>query len=126
MKIYLLIILLYSTISSDVYYYKNGKKVELFELKYEREIGDDTKYYQNSAGQKIGVKNEILVKCNEEIKCKKIFIKYNLDNIKTLSKSIFLITLKPTQNAFKLSRKLYLEKEITISHPNFLKKRHKR
>ncbi len=126
MKIYLLSIFLYSTLFSDVYYYEYGKKIKLTKIKEQRDVADGTLYYENSVGQKVGVKNEILVKCNSKIECEKIFIKYSLKGIETLSSNIFLIKLKEIDNLFELSQKLYLEEAITIAHPNFIKKRYKR
>ncbi len=126
MKILILVTLLFSTVFSDVYYYEYGKKVELIKLKEPRDVDSEAEFYQNSAGQKIGVKNEILVKCNSKEGCEKVFIKYNLKDIETLGSDIFLIKLNDTHNLFELSRELYNEECITISHPNFMKKRYKR
>ena len=127
MKILLLIILFCTTLLSDTYYYSFGKKVKLTKLKETRVINDQNiTYYKNSAGQKLGVKNEILTKCKEKDKCKDIFKKYNLTQIKNLTPNILLITLKNTEDPFELSQKLFLEDMIEFAHPNFIKRKQRR
>jgi len=126
LKQFLLSIFLYSTLFSDVYYYEYGKKVKLTKLKEQRDVTDGTFYYKNSAGQKVGVRDEILVKCNSRTECEKTFIKYSFKNTESLSSNIFLIKLKKSDDIFEISQKLYLEKTITIAHPNFIKKRYRR
>lgn len=126
MKQFLLSIFLYSAVFSDVYYYEYGKKVKLTKLKEQRDAVDGTFYYENSANQKVGVKDEILVKCNSKTECEKIFIKYSFKDIEPLGSNIFLIKLRKTDDIFEISQKLYLEEAITIAHPNFLKKRYRR
>ncbi len=112
------------TLLADVYYYEYDKKVQLTKLKDSRSSG--IAYYENSAGQKIGVKNQVLVKCKSTDKCKKIFDKYNLKETENLTSSIVLINLKQNEDPFELSQKLYLEDGISIAHPNFVKKRQQR
>ena len=127
MKILLLTILLYSTIFSDTYYYEYGKKIQLTKLKETRVIDDkNITYYQNSAGQKMGVKNEIIVKCKHTGRCSDIFKKYNLTNIKNLTSKILLIKVEVETDPFELSQKLSLEDNIEFAEPNFIKKRQNR
>ena len=112
---------------SESYYYHHGKKVGLVKLKESRIIaGKKVDYYQNNAGQKIGVKKEILVKCNSTDQCKKIFKKYNLNNTINLTDSIILIKIEERDDPFELSQKLYREESIAFAHPNFIKQRQKR
>lgn len=127
MKILLLVILFCTTSWSDVYYYEYGKKVQLTKLKEQRVLSDSNiTYYQNSSGQKVGVKNEIITKCKQIDQCNKIFEKYNLTKVKNLTSKILLITLEVGIDTFELSQKLSLEENIEFAHPNFIKKRQKR
>jgi hypothetical protein len=132
LKILLLVIFFCVHSLADVYYYEYGKKVTLSELKSTRanslELlkGNNIKYYQNSHGQKMGVKNEILTQCQEDINCSNIFSSYDLTEIKNLTSSILLISLKPDQDPFEISQKLSKEKDIIFAHPNFIKKRKRR
>lgn len=127
MKTLLIITFFCSTILSDTYYYEYGKKIQLTELKETRASNDNNiTYYQNSAGQKVGVKNEIITKCKVPNQCNEIFEKYGLTQITNLTSKILLITLKAEDNPFELSQKLFLEKNIEFAHPNFIKKRQKR
>jgi hypothetical protein len=112
---------------SDTYYYEYGKKVQLTQLKGLRAVSDkNITYYQNSAGQKVGVKNEIIVKCKQTTQCNEIFAKYNLSEIKNLTSKILLIKLKAGVDPFETSQKLSLEEKIEFAHPNFVKKRKRR
>ncbi len=127
MKFLLLVILFSISLWSESYYYEYGKKVELTKIKEQRVINDQViEYYKNSAGQKVGVKNEIVVKCSSQQECKNIFKKYNLTEVEYLTKTIALIKLLNGENVFTLSQKLYLEEGITTAHPNFVKKRYRR
>ena len=124
MKEILILILFFCTFSwSETYYFADEKRVYLNKLKEQRAIdGDIIEYYENQDGQKMGVKKEILIKCKVKKSCQQIFKKYNLENVKAITSSIFLITVKKNDDVFELSQKLYLEDNITISHPNFIKK----
>ncbi len=121
-KIFTLTLLLYTISWSEVYYFADDKKVYLNKLKEQRDIYDNIiEYYENQDEQKMGVKREIFVKCRLAKSCQQIFKKYNLKNIKDITSSIFLITVKKDDDIFELSQKLYLENNIMISHPNFIK-----
>lgn len=127
MKTLLSIILLYSTLWSETYYYQYGKKVQLTKLKESRVANDQNiSYYQNASGQKIGVKNEILTKCKQVDQCSEIFEKYKLTKIKHLTKKILIITLDKDMDPFDTSQKLSLEEKIEFAHPNFIKRRQRR
>ncbi len=122
-KIIILTLLFYTFSWSEVYYFADGERVYLNKLKEQRTAGDGIiKYYKNQDGQKMGVTKEILVKCKLNKSCQQIFKKYNLTNIENITSSIFLITVKKNNDIFELSQNLYLENNITISHPNFIKK----
>ncbi len=116
--------LLFYTLSwGEIYYFAHQERVYLNKLKEQRFIDDDIiEYYENQDGQRMGVKREVLLKCGVNKSCQQIFKKYNLKNIKNITSSIFLITVKKDDDVFELSQKLYLEDNITISHPNFIKK----
>ncbi len=127
MKSLLSILFLCVALCSESYYYEYGKKVELTKLKEQRVVNDQViKYYKNSAGQKIGIKDEIIVKCKSNQECKDIFEKYNLTKVENLTQTIALIKLINGENVFVLSQKLYLEDGIITAHPNFIKKRYRR
>jgi len=122
-KIFTLTLLFYTLSWSEVYYFADEKRVYLNKLKEQRTIDDNIiEYYENQDGQKMGVKRGILIKCGVNKSCQQIFKKYDLKNVKAITSSIFLITVKKDDDVFELSQKLYLENNITISHPNFIKK----
>ena len=124
-KINLLILLSLSLYSSD-YYFEYGKKVELTKVKdYRSEGVGGVDYYTTVHGNRVGITNELIVKC-EQSNCTDTLKKYNLTNITSLSDSLFLVKLVNNENIFELSRKLYLDENIKFANPNFTKTRKKR
>jgi hypothetical protein len=110
-----------------VHYYSYGKLTKLTPLKDTRRVANhDIKYYTNKAGQKVGVKNEILAKCKSKIPCLEIFEKYNFEEVEQLTSKLIFIKLKKDQNPFDISNELYQNSDIEFAHPNFIKKRYKR
>jgi hypothetical protein len=119
-KINLLVLLSLSLYSSD-YYFEYGKKVELTKAKdYRSEGVGGVDYYITQYGNRVGITNELIVKC-EHSNCTEILGKYNLTNITSLSDSLFLVKLENNENIFEISQKLYLDKNITFATPNFTK-----
>ncbi|MCH9812481.1 MAG: hypothetical protein K0U47_00895 [Epsilonproteobacteria bacterium] len=129
MRILLVTTLLASFLMSETYY-SYGKKVELTKLKESRAVDQNSstsvEYYQNSAGQKIGVTKEVLAKCSDTQACENIFKTLNLNNRSNLTSSIILITLENGENPFEIANKLYLNEAIEFAHPNFVKERKSR
>ncbi len=112
---------------SNDFYYNNGKKVEVYKLNKNRVINNkNIKYYQTKLGEKIGVSNDILVKCHDNINCKEYLKRFNFIVIKNITDTIFLITISDDQDIFKQSVILYDDNNIKFAHPNLLKKRRKR
>ncbi len=125
-----LLILLFWTsyiLIADSIYYEYGKKVVLSKLPTQRVVNGHTiQYYQTQDGNKIGVKNEVIIKCDSAVVCQNIFNKYDLNSTKKLSEKFYLISVPKNQDLFELSSKLYMEDSIEMAHPNFVKKRFKR
>ncbi len=129
MKIELLLLLASLSItacaSANDFYYEYGKKVQLTKLKEQRSNTQVT-YYQTQNGHKVGVKDEIIVQCQENTNCLDTLTDYSLTNISKLSDEMYLIKLNDKSKLFKLSQKLHNEESIKFAHPNFLKEKKKR
>jgi len=98
------------------FYYENGKRV-----------GDSNiSYYKTSKGHKIGVKNDILVECKEEVDCKSVLSNYETLTISALTDTIFIVTIPKDKNIFEFSQNLYENLNIKIAHPNFRKIKRRR
>lgn len=123
-KISLLMIIALSLHAGD-FYYEYGKKV-MISKSYENRDHNGIKYYENSMGQKIGVKDEIIIKCKENIPCQNGLKKYNITSVGRLSDTMYLVKVPKGKNIFTLSQKLYNDKSIEFAHPNFIKKRTRR
>lgn len=134
MKILMLILIFAGVMSAESSYYEYGKKVTMTKVpstaittKSLKSINDNNiTYYKNSRGKTVGVKNEIIVKCESEDACLKLFSDYNLTNTKKLASRFYLVTVPQNQELFDLSTKLYEEEDVKMAHPNFVKERFKR
>jgi hypothetical protein len=128
MKKYLLLSfsLSLSLLATD-YYYEYGKKVEVTKLNQIRTINNqDIKYYMTSNGHKVGVNDEIIVQCQDNINCQNELEKYSFLKISKLSKKLFLVKASSGDNIFKISQELYSNDAIKLAHPNFIKNRKRR
>ncbi|SFV52355.1 hypothetical protein MNB_SV-12-254 [hydrothermal vent metagenome] len=133
MKKEIIISLLALTImgSADEFYYDNGKKVELKEVEVTQSLqhrvnNNRTKYYKTSRGATIGVRDDILVECEEGVECKEVLSKYETTSVSNLSKSIFIVKIAKDKNIFEFAQKLYSDKHIKIAHPNIRKNKRRR
>ncbi len=113
-----------SLMAQDSYYYSFGKKVTVKKIPQTRALGDQNiTYYENQNGQKLGVKHEVIIGCDNIKECEKVLQNYDILSVEKLSKTIFLLKLPKDTDLFNLSNKLYKEKSIKFAHPNFIKKR---
>ena len=71
-------------------------------------------------------KNEVLVKCNDNINCQKVLNSYNFKNSSKLTNKIYLIKLDNTKDAKDISKMLEKNKDIKFAHPNFIKTKKRR
>jgi len=112
------------------FYYENGKKVHLTEMSTEGNhkvtSEEGVRYYETDTGHKVGVKQDILVECQEGVACEKVLSNYETLSIKALTDSIYLVTIAKDENVFVFSQKLYEDADIQIAHPNFMKEKKRR
>jgi len=112
------------------FYYENGKKVTVKEISSEvnQKIQSENsiRYYKTDKGQKVGVKQEIIVECQEGVKCQEVLLKYETVSITALTDTMYLVKIAQGENVFTFSQKLYENSEIKIAHPNFIKEKKRR
>jgi len=118
------------TEASD-FYYENGKKVEVVKIEkshkqQKKSSGTEVEYYKTSKGHKVGVKNDILVECQEDADCQEVLSAYETLSVEALSDTIFMVTIAKDKNVFEFSQKLYEDIKIKIAHPNFRKEKRRR
>jgi len=121
-RIFIFLIIITSLIKADDFYYNNGnivKVTKILKLRNNSEI----KYYRTSNGNKIGVKNDILVECVDDVNCSKVLTKYDILSFKNITDTIYLLQIDKSKNIFEFTQKLYLDNDIKIAHPNFRKER---
>jgi hypothetical protein len=108
------------------YYYEYGKKITLTKVTPKNHAQQHIPYYQTPSGEYVGVPQEIILQCNEHISCKEALQHYPIKDLKQLSETLWLIKVADTEDIFKLSQKLYLDKNIKFAHPNFIRSNKKR
>jgi len=111
---------------SDIFFYQNGKKIYLNELKTVTTFstksydGSNINYFQTSSNQTVGVTNEILLKTDIDINI--LLKKYNLILLKQLTSTIYKVKVKNSNLIFDIANQLYNDKMVKYAHPNFIKK----
>lgn len=126
MKYILLSIILISVGFCENSYYAYGNKITLTPTKSIKTKGGVVAYYKDSRGNEVGVTNEILIECADESQCHKLFTKYGITQSSQLSTTLYLLKTPQNKNPFDLSRELHGEGGVTLSHPNFIRKKERR
>ena len=130
MKKLLLLLILLTSLSAESFYYQNGKKVflkpapSLAPAAFGVRSVNDITYYENENGQKLGVKNQILVTLKEHSSIESILEKYNLLLVKKLTSTIYLLETKSLNDSvFEKAAALYEDETTLHAEPNFSRKR---
>ena len=125
--IVLYITLIVSFAFSDTSYYHKGKLTTLTPITEVRSLGENgIKYYRTNFGNKVGVTDEILVKCYQSSDCFNTLDKYNFRSISKVTQTIYLVKIDNENDIFKISQELFLDDNIKFAHPNFIKEQQKR
>jgi hypothetical protein len=125
MKKIILIILIISFGYSGEYFYNDGKKVYVTLVKsdisryHNSGIASNIKYYTTKSGVTLGVNNDIIVKCKKNKNCKQKLLEYDIETIREISKNYYLLHLHDNSRIFTMSREIYEESYIELSHPDF-------
>ena len=114
-----------SILSSEEFYYEYGKRVDISLVSETRAV-NGVSYYKSSTGQKMGLRDEIILKCKSGVECRDSLSKYKFLSIKNLSDSLILVRVRDTKSIFKISQELYNEDNIEFAMPNFIKERRAR
>jgi len=80
-------------------------------------------YFTTKHGQKIGITDEILIKCKDGIDCTELLSRFNLEGVSKITDTIFLVKISDTNDMFSLSRELFETGDVEFAHPNFVKER---
>ena len=118
---------LVSTVFAGDYYYEYGKKVDVVKLKESRTIGSNSvDFYKTQNGHKVGITNEIIVQCEENINCVSLLERYSFSSISKISDNFFVVKINKNQNIFEVSQMLYNDAEVKLAQPNLIKNRKSR
>ena len=109
-----------SIVQAQEFYYEFGKKVLLTPTANSRAV-DGIIYYIKADGKKIGVKDEIILKCKDNISCKDSLKKYKFKSIQNLSSSLILVKVQDAKDTLEIAQKLYNQDNIEFATPNLIK-----
>ena len=124
MKSLLMLVSISLLLGASQSYYERGKLVELEELTSSRSVNNDNiRYYKKFSGQKVGITDQILVKCKANVDCTKLLSQFQQTDISKITDTIFIIKVTNYDEIFSLSRDLYNSGEVEYAHPNFVKER---
>ena len=126
----LMVILIASTIPLfGAHFINNHRAVTLYPLKQNRfasEQNSAIQYYVDQNGIKYGVTDEIIISFSDKAQQQKLFEKYRLQFIKTLSDTMILCKVTDKTTTLEIANALSQEESVRFSHPNFLIKKEKR
>jgi len=112
------------SLNADSSYYERGELVELKKMYTQRDANKNTiEYFKTNSGKKIGIKDEILVKCKAGVDCIALLNQFGLDDISKITDTIFVAKTEDFDNIFNVCRGLFESKKVEFAHPNFVKER---
>ncbi|MCH9814602.1 MAG: hypothetical protein K0U47_11755 [Epsilonproteobacteria bacterium] len=115
------------TACASDFYYDRGEKVEVTKTSQTRAVNDqNVSYYITEKGHKVGVTNDVIVKCESAKSCVETLHKKGFKQVSQLSSTLFLVRLERGEDVFKVAQKLHEDSEIKFAQPNFLKEKIKR
>jgi predicted adenine nucleotide alpha hydrolase (AANH) superfamily ATPase len=116
------ILIMANILQAQEFYYEYGKKVNLKPISTQRDL-NGIKYYQKAEGVKVGVKDEIILKCKDNISCRDSLLKYQFKSIENLSNTLIIVQIEDKEDIFKIAQELYNQDNIEFATPNFTKER---
>ena len=124
-KIWLMVIF-GSMIEAQEFYYEFGKKVFITPIKDSRAVNGIRYYRDRENGKKIGIRDEIILKCKDNISCKESLERYKFVSISNLSQNLILVKVRDKREIFRISQELYNQDNIEFATPNLIKERRAR
>ena len=122
MKIFLFSLLFSLVLNANNSYYELGELIELDEIKTSRSNSvQDVRYFMNYNGIRIGVGNEILIECKQDVNCVELLTQFNLQDVSQVTANIYLVKVSKEQDVFTLSKDLFNSGHVKYAHPNFIK-----
>ncbi len=123
-KLILLIFLIQSCYSSDIFYYKGDKKVDLIPLDRSSRslsLNYGVDFYKTKHGRVLGVTDKLIVSVKNTSNLDDFLLDYNLILVKKLDKNLYLLQTNDKSETIKISNFLHENKNVIYAEPNFVK-----
>ena len=116
----LMLLLAFNISAFADFYYSQGKKHNLKTLKTTKAFGKSSSILvQNDHGATLVVNNQLIVCFDDKSTQKMIENNYGLTHIKALTNSMHLYQVKDKTKTLSIANKIYEEKGVKFSHPDF-------
>ncbi len=123
----ILIFALGLSLSANESYYDRGVLVELQSSKETRALSSgDMRYFRSKSGRRVGVKDEVLLKCKANVDCSLLLKKRKQGDVTRITSSIYKVRVKEGGDVFALSRELFESGDVEFAHPSFTREVSKR
>jgi hypothetical protein len=126
-KILLLGLLFIFSSANNTFFYQNGKKIYITQLKENivntRAITKpkNIKYFLTQNSTKIGIEDTILISTYKNTNLTLLLNIYDLFLVKKLSNNIYLVKVKDISLTLDTANKLYEDSSVKYAHPNFIR-----
>jgi subtilisin family serine protease len=119
-KIILSILTLSASLMAD-FYYSGGKKHTITKLKNSRANNKSLTTYTTKNNTSMSITNNLIVAYKDLSVKKDIEYKYNLTQVKSFTKNMYLYKVKNSSSTLEISNSIYNEDGVKFSHPNFIR-----
>ena len=124
MRTLLVLVSMCLVLNASEYYYERGELVELKEISSTRESNNNNiRFYKKYSGQKVGITDQIILKCKENVDCMNLLSQFQQTNVSKITDTIYVVKVTNYDEIFSLSRDIYNSGEVEFAHPNFIRER---
>jgi len=111
--------------AQDLYYYQNGKRVNLYPSASTRNT-NATMFFQDKHGFSLGIGQKILIGLKDRLDTSLIIKKFNLKNVRAVTPTLLAAQTDSYQQSIHLSASIVESKLVKFAHPDFIKTYKKR
>jgi len=108
--------------SEGLFYYNKGKKVFLTPAASSMRSSSDYNFYKIDNKITVGISNKLIIKLTDSTKLEEILGKFNLQLLKQLSPSLYLLQTDNKNDTINIANSLYKMEAVEFAHPDFLKR----
>jgi len=124
-KFLILTSITFNIYAQGLYYYQNGKKVDLYPSASTRST-NTLMFFQDKNGFSLGVGQKILIGLKNKLDANAITKRFNLKNVRTITPTLLSAQTKSYEQSINLSASIVESELVKFAHPDFVKTYKKR